>query len=46
MVWAATTSLDEYNLIPISKVFMTKDSSKRAPFKCVNGNTSESLCEV
>jgi len=32
---------NEYNLISVSKVFLTKVSGKCVQFKCVNGDTSE-----
>jgi len=40
--WFVTvTGLDEYSLIPISKVFLMKVSGKRVLFKCINGSTWE-----
>jgi len=33
--------LDEYSLIPLSKVFLTEVSRKRVPHKCMNNGTSE-----
>jgi len=41
------TGLDEYNLIPVSKVLLTEVLGKHVPFKCVNSDTSERVvCEV
>ena len=40
---AKFAGLDEYSLIPVSKVFLTEVSGKRVPYKCVNDGTSGSL---
>jgi len=34
-------NLDEYSLIPISKVFLMEVSDKHVPYKCVKDGTSE-----